>query len=123
MEDKITGKINNVRQKKKQRLTKERFFNLITKANTSIDQGGLLEAFESRKANGVFFNRPKRKRESCFLANKNNHSWIILNKSPTKINTVTLPKMKSPSTPDKSSILDNAIVFWKKQQPSNTSTP
>lgn len=53
MEDKITGKINNVRQKKKQRLTKERFFNLITKANTSIDQSGLLEAFESRKANGV----------------------------------------------------------------------
>lgn len=111
MEDKITGKINNVRQKKKQRLTKERFFNLITKANTSIDQGGLLEAVESRKANGVFFNRPKRKRGSCFLADKNNHSWIILNKSPTKINTVNFPKMKSSSTPDKLSILDNAIVF------------
>ena len=57
-----------------------------------------MEAFKSM--NGIIFNKPKGKRESYFVTNKNNNSWIISGKSPTKVNTVTFPKMKSPSTPD-----------------------
>ena len=34
-----------------------------------------------------------------FVTNKNNNSWIIGNKSPTKVETVTFPKLTSPSTP------------------------
>ena len=57
-----------------------------------------MEAFKSM--NGIIFNKPKGKRESYFVTNKKNNSWIISDKSPTKVNTVTSPKMKSPSTPD-----------------------
>ena len=57
MVDKIIEAIKYVRNKKKQRVTKERIFNFITK--TSIDQGQLIETFESMKANGVIFNKPK----------------------------------------------------------------
>ena len=111
MEDKITEATNDMRNKKKQRLTTEIIFNLITKINASVDQGRLMESFESVKAN-VFFNIPKGKRESYFLANENNDSWR--NKSPIKINTLTFPKMKSPSTPDKLSIIENSMLTWKK---------
>ena len=58
-----------------------------------------MEAFESMKANNVIFNKPKGIRESYFVGNKNNNSWIIIDESPTKVNTATSPKMKSPSTP------------------------
>ena len=68
MEDKILEVINHVRNKH------------ITKTKTSIDQGQLMEAFKSMKVNGVIFNKSKGKRESCFVANKNNNSWIISNK-------------------------------------------
>ena len=44
----------------------------------------------------------------------------MIDKSPTKINTVTSPKMKSPSTPDEWSIIDNAMLTRTKQQPSKT---
>ena len=71
MEDKIIEAINYVRNKKKQCVTKERNFSLITKTNTSIDQGQLMEAFESMKANGVIFNKPNRKRGSYFVTNRN----------------------------------------------------
>ena len=64
-----------------QRITKERVFNFITKINLSIDQGQLLEVFKSMEANVVIFNKPKGKRESYFVTNKNNNSWIINNKS------------------------------------------
>ena len=47
----------------------------------------------------------------------------MIDKSPTKINTVTSPKMKSPSTPDELSIIDNAMLTRTKQQPSKTPTP
>ena len=101
MEDKIIKAIKYVRNKKKQRVTKERIFNFITiKTNTLIDQGQLIETFESVKANAAIFNKPKGNQESYFVTNSNNNSWIISDKSPTKINTVTSPKMKSPSTPD-----------------------
>ena len=53
-----------------------------------------MEAFESVKANGVIFNKLKGKRKSYFVTNKNNDSWIISDKSPTKINTVTSTKME-----------------------------
>ena len=66
-----------MRNKKKQRVTKERIFNFITKTNTSIDQGQLIETFESMKGNGVIFNKSKGKRESYFVINRNNNSWII----------------------------------------------
>ena len=69
------------------------------------------------------FNQPKAKRESYFVTNKNNNSWIISDKSPTKINTVTSPEMKSPSTPDELSIIDNSMPTRKRKQPSKTSTP
>ena len=59
MEDKIFEAINHVRNKKRQRVTKERIFSFITKTNTSVDQGQLMEAFESRKANGFIFNKQK----------------------------------------------------------------
>ena len=68
MEDKILEVINHVRNKH------------ITKTKTSIDQGQLMEAFKSMKVNGVIFNKSKGKRESYFVANKNNNSWIISNK-------------------------------------------
>ena len=62
MEDKIVDAINHVRNKNKQRLTKERIFNDITKTKTLIDQGQLMESLESMKDNGVLFNEPKGKR-------------------------------------------------------------
>ena len=37
--------------------------------------------------------------ESYFVSN--NSSWIISNKSPTKVKTVTSPELTSPSTPIK----------------------
>ena len=40
--------------------------NHITKTNTSIDQGQLMEAFESMKANGIILNKPKGKRVLFF---------------------------------------------------------
>ena len=55
MEDKITEATNDMRNKKKQRLTTEIIFNLITKINASVDQGRLMESFESVKANVFFF--------------------------------------------------------------------
>ena len=75
------------------------------------------------KANGVIFSKPKGKRESYFVTNGNNNSWIISDKSPTKINTVTSPKIKSLSTPDELSIIDNSMLTRKKQQRSETPTP
>ena len=72
-----------------------------------------LEAFESMKDNGVTFNKPKGERESYFVTN-NNNSWIISNKSPAKVKTVTSPKLISPSTPDEISIFDNAMLTSKK---------
>ena len=62
MEDKIVDAINHVRNKYKQRVTKERIFNDITKTKTLIDQGQLMESLESMKDNGVLFNEPKGKR-------------------------------------------------------------
>ena len=70
-----------------------------------------------------FFNKPEGKRESHFVTNKNNNSWIISDKSPTKINPVTSPKMKSPSTPDELSAIGSSVLTRKKQQPSKTPTP
>ena len=67
---------------------------------------------ESMKANDVIFNEPKGKRASHFITNKNNNSSIISDKSPTKINSVTSPKMKSPSTPDESSVIDNSMTTY-----------
>ena len=122
MEDKIIEAINHVRNKKKQCVTKERIFNHIIKTNTSIDQGQLMEAFKSIKANGVIFNKPKGKREFNFVAHKNNNSWIISDKSPTTVNTVASPKMLSPITPDELSIIDNSMLTRKKQ-PNATPIP
>ena len=62
MEDKIVDAINHVRNKNKQRVTKERIFNDITKTKTLIDPGQLMESLESMKDNGVLFNEPKGKR-------------------------------------------------------------
>ena len=62
MEDKIVDAINHVRNKYKQRVTKERIFNDIAKTKTLIDQGQLMESLESMKDNGVLFNEPKGKR-------------------------------------------------------------
>ena len=59
MEDKIIEAINHVRNKNKQRVTKERIFNHITKRKTLIDQDQLMEAFESMKDKGAIFNKPK----------------------------------------------------------------
>ena len=74
------------------------------------------------KINAVIFNKLKGKRESNFVTNRNNNSWIISDKSPTKINTTTSPKVKSLSTPDELSITDNSMLTRKKQQPSETPT-
>ena len=123
MEDKVIEAIHHVRNKNKQRATKERIFNHITKRKTSLDQGQLMEAFESMKDNGVIFDKSKRKQESCFVTNKNKNSWIISNKSPTKIKTVTSPKMTSPSTPDEISVFDNTMLTSKKEQASTTPIP
>ena len=123
MEDKVIEAINHVRNKNKQRVTKERIFNHITKRKTSIDQDQLMEAFESMKDNGTIFNKPKGKRESYFVANRNNNSWIISNKSPTKVKTATSPKLTSHSTPDEISIFDNVMLTGKKKQPSTTPIP
>ena len=120
MEDKIIEAIHHVRNLKKQRVTKERSFNAITKTNTSIDQSQLMESFESTKDNGVFLNKPKGKRESYFVINKNNNSWIISGKSSTKTNTVTFPNMKSTSSPNELSLIGNSMLIRKKQQPSKT---
>ena len=67
-----------------------------------------MEAFESMKANVVIFNKLEGKWECYFVTKKNNNSLIISDKSPTKLNTVTSPKWKSPSTPDELSIIDHA---------------
>ena len=99
-EDKIIEAMNHVRNKNKQHVTKERIFNHITKTKTSIDQGQLMETFESMKDNSFIFNKPKGKPESYFVTNKKNNSWIIKNKSPAKVETVTSPKFTSPSTLD-----------------------
>ena len=123
MEDKIIEAINHVGNKKKQRVTEERIFNIIAKTNTSIDQGQLMEALESMKANVVIFNIPEGKRKSYFVTKKNNNSLIISDKSPTQINAVTSPTIKSPSTPVELSIIDNCRLTRKKQQPSKTPTP
>ena len=114
MEDKTIEAINPVRNKIKQRVTKERIFNHITKTKTSIDQGQLMEVFKSMKNNGIIFNKPKGKRGSYFVANKSNNSWIISNESPTKLKTVTSPKLTSPSTPDEISTFDNTMLTSNK---------
>ena len=54
---------------------------------------------------------------------RNNNSWIIRNKSTTKVKTVTSPKLTSLSTPDIISIFDNGMLTSKKQQPSTTPIP
>ena len=72
-----------------------------------------MEAFESMKDNGIIFNERKRKRKS----NNKNNSWIISNKSPTKVKTVTSPKLKSRSIPDEISFFYNAMLTSKKGQP------
>ena len=73
MEDKAIEVHNHVRNKNKQRVTKERIFNHITKTKASIDQSQLMEVFKSMKDNDVIFNKPKRKWESYFGSNKNNN--------------------------------------------------
>ena len=84
MKDKVIEAMNHVvRNENKQRVTKERIFNYIPKSKTPIDQGKIMEAFKSMKDNDAIFNKPKGKRESYFVSNKNNNSWIINNKSPT----------------------------------------
>ena len=113
MEDKIIEVINHVRNKNKQRVTKERIFNYITKPKGLIDQGQLMEDFKSTKDNGVIFSKPKAKQESYFATNKNNNSWIISNKSPTKVKTVTSPELVSPSSTDEILIFDNAMLLVK----------
>ena len=50
MEGKIIEAISHVRNKNKQRVTKERIFTSITKTSKSINQGKLMEAFEFKKA-------------------------------------------------------------------------
>ena len=80
-----------------------------------------MEAFESIKVNGVIFIKPKGKRETYFVTNKNNNSWTISNKSQTKVKTMTSAKLTSPSTPDEISVFDNAMLTSKKQQPSTNS--
>ena len=81
MKDKIIEAVKYVRnKKKKQRLTKEKIFNFTTKTNTSIDQGHFIETFESMKANGVISNKPKGKRGSYFVANRNTiHGSSVIN--------------------------------------------
>ena len=116
MEDKVIEAINHARNKNKEFLTKERIFYHITKTKVLIDQSQLMEAFRS----GVIFNKEERKRESCFVTNKNNNSWIIRNKSSTKVKAVTSAKLTSPSTPDEISIFGYAMLTRKKQQPSTT---
>ena len=71
----------------------------------------------------VSFSISRKENKSYFVTNRNNNSWIISDKSPTKINTVTSPKMKSPSTPDELSIIDNSMLTRKKQQRNKTPTP
>ena len=73
MEDKAIEVHNHVRNKNKQRVTKERIFNHITKTKASIDQSQLMEVFKSMKDNDVIFNKPKGKWESYFGSNKNNN--------------------------------------------------
>ena len=74
------------------------------------------------KVIAVIFNYPKGKREPYFVTNRHNNSCIISDKSPTNINTVTSPKMKSPSTPDELSIIVKSMLTRKKQQRSETPT-
>ena len=61
MEDKAIEVHNHVRNKNKQRVTKERIFNPITQTKASIDQSQLMEVFKSMKDNDVIFNKPKGK--------------------------------------------------------------
>ena len=69
-----------MRNKKKQRVTKERIFNFITKTNTSIDQGQLIETFESMKGNGVIFNKSKGKRSLILLLiGITTHGSLVIN--------------------------------------------
>ena len=70
----------------------------------------------------VSFSISRKENKSYFVTNRNNNSWIISDKSPTKINTTTSPKVKSLSTPDELSITDNSMLTRKKQQPSETPT-
>ena len=72
-----------------------------------------MEAFKSRTANGIIFNKPKGKQKTYFVANSNNKSWIINNKSPIKLKTVTSPEMTSHSTPDELSIIGNSMLTKK----------
>ena len=71
--------------------------------------------FESMKDNSIIFNKPKRKGECYFVTNKSNKSWIISKIPPTKVKTVTSPKLTSPSTPDEISIFDDAMLSSKRQ--------
>ena len=119
MEDKVIEAINHARSKNKEFLTKERIFYHITKTKALIDQSQLMEAFRS----GVIFNKVEGKRESYFVTNKNNNSWIIKNKSSTKVKTVTSAKLTLPSSPDEISIFGNTMLTRKKQQPNTTPVP
>ena len=71
MFDKKIEAINHIRNKNKQRSTKEKIFNHITKTNKSIDQCQLMEASKSMKANGVimtsFSISPKENENLTFL--------------------------------------------------------
>ena len=60
--------MNYVREKK-HHVTIERVFHFVTKTNTSADQGQLMKAFETMKANCVIFNKLEGKRESYFVTN------------------------------------------------------
>ena len=71
----------------------------------------------------VSFSISRKENKSYFVTNRNNSSWIISDKSPTKINTVISTKMKTHSTPDELSIIDNSMLTRKKQQRSKTPTP
>ena len=73
-----------------------------------------MEAFESMEDNGVIFNKPKGKRESYFVTNNINRLWIISDKSPIKVKTVTSLKLVWPSTPDEISVIDKTMVTRKK---------
>ena len=53
--------------------------------------------------------------ECYFVTNKSNKSWIISKIPPTKVKTVTSPKLTSPSTPDEISIFDDAMLSSKRQ--------
>ena len=83
MKDKIIEAVKYVRNKKKTKKAtsnQRKNFQFHHKTNTSIDQGHFIETFESMKANGVISNKPKGKRGSYFVANRNTiHGSSVIN--------------------------------------------